>query len=334
MKKSMFRMVLLLVLTVLTVPAYAAPQFSLRFAGQFPDNHYATGEMKAMAKEIAEKTKGNVVISVFPANQLGDYTLVYEDIIRGTIDMCMMSLPSQFDKRLEIVYINGYVRGPDDAKKVIDPNGWMFKKIDELQSVFGVKTLALYFEGMGGYASTKPIKAPLDPKVPKGVLLRIPNMAVYKLSAEATGYRTVTIPYADVYQALQTGVCDALTGYSPLGVYTMLGDLVKHYYRTINSVEFLNIAISPVTWAKLPPEYQKTIQDVTRKYAAKSVNLAIQEENKALELLKKKGVKIYSYTPEELLPLAKAYASTWDQLADKGMTKELMDEFKREMTPK
>ena len=77
-------------------------------------NHYVTAEMQAMADEIAKKTDGDVQITVFPANQLGDYTLIYEDIIRGTVDMCMNSFPSQFDKRLEMVYMNGFIRGPED----------------------------------------------------------------------------------------------------------------------------------------------------------------------------------------------------------------------------
>ncbi len=36
------------------------------------------------------------------------------------------------------------------------------------------------------------------------------HLDVYKLAAEAMGYRTVTIPYADVYQSMQTGVCEGV----------------------------------------------------------------------------------------------------------------------------
>ena len=63
-----------------------------------------------VAKEIGQKTKGRIEIKVFPGNQLGDYTLVYEELIRGTIDMSLTSVPSQFDPRLELMYINGYVK--------------------------------------------------------------------------------------------------------------------------------------------------------------------------------------------------------------------------------
>jgi hypothetical protein len=44
-------------------------------------------------------------------------------------------------------------------------------------------------------------------------------MDVYKLGAEAKGYRTVTIPYADVYR-LSNGVCEGVNGYSTAAAYT------------------------------------------------------------------------------------------------------------------
>ena len=191
--------------------AQAAPQVTLKFAGQSPADHTATKFMNDIAKQVAEKTNGRIEIRVFPANQLGDYTLVFEELIRGTIDLAGVSIPSQFDPRMELVYINGFVRGYEDAKKIFAPTGWLFGKMDELNRELGVKLLGFYVEGFIGTGSVKPVKDPLDPKVPKGVLVRIPNMDVYKLAAEAMGYRTVTIPYADVYQSMQMASARAST---------------------------------------------------------------------------------------------------------------------------
>ena len=75
--------------------AASAAQTTLRFAGQFPPDHTATGFMKDVAKEVSVKSNGHIDIKIFPANQLGDYTLVYEELIRGTIDMALISVPSQ-----------------------------------------------------------------------------------------------------------------------------------------------------------------------------------------------------------------------------------------------
>ena len=46
----------------------AAPEITLKFAGQSPANHPASILMKDIAKEIGEKTKGRVEDKVYPAN--------------------------------------------------------------------------------------------------------------------------------------------------------------------------------------------------------------------------------------------------------------------------
>lgn len=313
--------------------AQAAPQVTLKFAGQSPADHTATKFMNDIAKQVAEKTNGRIEIRVFPANQLGDYTLVFEELIRGTIDLAGVSIPSQFDPRLELVYINGFVRGYEDAKKIFSPKGWLFGKMDELNRALGVKLLGFYVEGFIGTGSVKPVRDPLDPKVPKGVLVRIPNMDVYKLGAEAMGYRTVTIPYADVYQALQTGVAEGVNGFSVVAAYTMLRDVIKYWYMTNYSLECLNYMISGKTWAKLSPADQKILQEAINHAAAKSIDLAKKSDDKYMQLMRDKGIKVFTYSEKDLVPIAKASASTWPML-EKKMTKELIDEFRKELAPK
>ncbi len=313
--------------------AVAAPEITLKFAGQSPADHPGTELMKEIAKEVAEESSGRIEIKVYPANQLGDYTLVYEEQIRGTIDMSCISVPSQFDPRMELVYINGYVRDYEDAKRVFAPEGWLFNKMNEFNERLGVKLLGFYIEGMIGTGSTKPAKDPLDPSVNKEVLIRVPNMDVYKLAAEAMGYRTVTIPYADVYQSMQTGVCNGMNGFPVAAAYTMLGDVIKYWYMTNYSIECLNYMISGKTWEKLSPEDRQIITVAVSRAAAKSIEMAKSMDEHYMTLMKEKGIEVFTYNREQLAPIAEASASTWQKL-EKNMTKELMDEFRKELAPK
>ena len=227
MKKFAVLMTAVLVSAIMATAAMAADQIVFRFAGQQPVEHQCTKMMKDFAQSIEKRTNGRVKIDVFPASQLGDYTLIMEELIRGTVDMSVTSFASSFDPRFELVYINGYVSGYDEAKKVFAPGAWLPNKLSELGKPLGVRVLGSYVEGMIGVGSTKPIKDPLDPKVDKGVLTRVPNMDTYMLGAQAMGFRTITIPWADVYQSLQTGVCDSVNGMATAAVYTSLGDVIK-----------------------------------------------------------------------------------------------------------
>ncbi len=312
---------------------FAAPEMILKFAGQNSVDHPASKQMEEIAKEIAEKTDGRIEVKVYPANQLGDYSLVYEEQIRGTIDMSCISVPSQFDPRMELIYINGYVGDYDDVKKVFAQNGWLFNKMNEFNRQLGVKLLGFFIEGMIGTGTTKPAQDPLNPEVDKDVLVRVPNMDVYKLAAEAMGYRTVTVPYSDVYQAIQTGVVNGVNGYPVAAAYTALGDVLKYWYMTNYSLEVLNYMISEKTWQKIKPEDQKVIEEVLANATTKSVDNAKNLDEHYMNLMKEKGIEVFTYTKEELVPIMKASASTWPRL-ERNMTKELMDEFRTELAPK
>ena len=330
MKKFAALALFVFIIAALVTPATAAP-IVFRFAGQSPPDHAATKTMNAMAKEIAEKTSGRVEVKVYPASQLGNYSLVMEEMIRGTVDMSMMSIASEFDPRLELVYINGYVSGYDDAKKVFVPGAWLPNKLNELSSALGVRLIGSYIEGMIGIGSAKPVKDPLNPKVDKGVLTRVPNMDVYSLGAKAMGYRPITIPYSDVYQSMQTGVCDAVDGYPVAAAYTMLGDVIKYWYHTNYSMEYLAIMVSEKSWKKLSADDQKVFQDVAKKYTLLSIDNAQKEDNKYMDLMKKKGIKVYKYSEAELKPIKAACITTWEELGKRGMTPELMAEFKKHL---
>jgi TRAP-type C4-dicarboxylate transport system substrate-binding protein len=313
--------------------AIAAPEMVLKFAGQHAADHPATALMNDIAKEVAEKTSGRIEVKVYPANQLGDYSLVYEEQIRGTIDMSCISVPSQFDPRMELIYINGYVSDYEDAKTVFAQNGWLFNKMNEYNERLGVKLLGFFVEGMIGTGTTKPAKDPLNPAAKQDVLIRVPNMDVYKLAAEAMGYNTVTVPYADVYQAIQTGVVDGVNGYPVAAAYTALGDVLKHWYMTNYSVEVLNFMISGQTWAKIKPEDQAVIAAILARATTSSIENAKNVDDHYMSLMKEKGIEVHTYTKAELAPIMKACASTWPKL-EKNMTKELMDEFRKELAPK
>ena len=71
----------------------------------------ATKTMEAMAKEIKEGPDGRGRDKDLSAGQLGNYTLVMEEMMRGTVDMACMSLATDFDPRLEMTYANGFVTG-------------------------------------------------------------------------------------------------------------------------------------------------------------------------------------------------------------------------------
>ncbi len=124
-----------------------------------------------------------------------------------------------------------------------------------------------------------------------------------------------------------------MNGFSVSAAYTILGDVLKYWYMTNYSLECLNYMISGKVWNELSEADQKIIQDAVNNAAAKSIVNARMEDERYMELMRQKGIQVFTYTEEELTPIAEACASTWPRL-EKNMGKELMDEFRKELAPK
>ena len=228
-----------LLLLVFIAPCAEAADITLRFAGQFPDGHYATKLMRDIAGGVNQRTNGRIAIEVYPANKLGDYTLVYEDLMKGRVDMALITNSGQFDPRLELPNLNVFP-SYESAAKDFAPDSWLAKRISEYNTRLGVKFLGFHIEGMTGIASTKKIKNPLDPNSNKGVLARVPLTTVYPEIIRSQGYRTVSLPYAGLAAAVHEDSCDAVTGVSTGAAATDLAGVVKYWYNLNYTIETLS----------------------------------------------------------------------------------------------
>jgi TRAP-type C4-dicarboxylate transport system substrate-binding protein len=155
-------------------------------------------------------------------------------------------------------------------------------------------------------------------------------MEVFITGAQAMGFRTQTVPWSDVFQALQTGLVDAVNGMAAPTAYTMLRDVLKHWYVTNYSVEVHPFMVSERSWQQLTPEDQAIFMDVARKYTLESIRVAEEENDKYLALFEQEGIQVHRYATEELQPIKQAVVAAWDQLAS-SMGEDFIDEFKKEL---
>ena len=294
-----------LLLLVFIAPCSEAADVTLRFAGQFPDGHYATKLMRDIAGGVNHRTHGRIAIEVYPANKLGDYTLVYEDLMKGKIDMALITNSGEFDPRLELSNLNVFP-SYEKAAKDFAPGGWLAKKISEYNTRLGVKFLGFHIEGMTGVASKKKIKNPLNPDASKGVLARVPLTAVYPEIIKAQGYRTVALPYAGIAAAVQEDSCDAVTGISTGAAVSDLKGTVKYWYNLNYTLETLSYLMSAKTWDKLSEDDLKIIYSEVAKASKQSLKTARENDELNVERMKKSGITVFTYTEKELAPAREA----------------------------
>lgn len=287
----------------------------LRIAGQHPVDHLATQALNRIKERIETESDGRFEVTVYPANQLGDYTLVYEEVMKGTIDIAHIFVPSTYDPKLEMSSIPYLVSNYDEMAKLFSPNSFMYKEYEKLHLAQGVKLLGIYTEGFIGQGMLKMPANPADPTAKKNTMIRVAPIEVYKLGAEDMGFTTTTIPYADLYSALQTGVADGWVGGTAALNYQSFRDVIKYYIPYNVMVENTAYLMNNELFESLSPEDQKIITDAFAEEAAASIQTCQEEDEKYMKLMADAGIEVYDLSDEEL----KAYADhvrsvTWPKL--------------------
>lgn len=295
----------------------AADTVKLKVAGISAPEYRGTKSLYTIKEEVEKKTDGRIVLDIFPANQLGDYTQVFEEIRRGTIEMGLIFLPSQFDLMLEIGSLPYLAQTGEGMQKQLSPGSYVYNTIENSLDKLGVKLLRIYGDGFIGVgAAKKPANAAV-PGADKDALIRIAPLAVYKETASDLGYRTTNIPYADTYSAIQTGVCDGWIGGSAQINYLSFRDVIKYYIPYNCLFDQTAYIINQKLWDSFSEEEQKIFMEAVNKQADKSFADSEAEDLEFQAKLEEAGVEIIEISDEEREALATYIReTTWPKLAE------------------
>ena len=317
-KRSMFFALTVAAFCFAALPgASEAKTKPFKVAGISSPEYRGSKSLETIKEKVEAGTEGRVKLDVFPANQLGDYTQVFEEIRRGSIEMGLIFLPSQFDVMLEIGSLPFLASSGEDMKKQLSPGSYVYEIIDNSLDKLGVKLLRLYGDGFIGVGLTKKPESPADPNVRKNAMIRVAPVAVYKETAEDMGYRTTNIPYADTYSAIQTGVCDGWIGGSSQINYLSFRDVIKYYVPYNCLFDQTAYIINKKLWESMSPEDQKVLMDAVNVEADKSFADSATEDLEFQKKLQEAGVEIIEVSDAEREALAKHIrANTWPKLAE------------------
>ncbi len=300
-------------------------------AGISPLEYRGTKSIMAVKEYVEAKTDGRIELDVFPMNQLGDYTQVFEEIRRGTITMGLIFLPSQFDKLLELGSLPYLGASYEQIAEQLSPGSYLYETIDTSLDTLGVKLLRIYGDGFIGVGAAKKPNEPGNPTAKKDMLIRVAPVAAYKLCAENMGFRTTTIPYADTYSAIQTGVCDGWLGGSSVINYQVFGDVIKYYIPYNCLFDQTAFMMNKESWASLSEEDKAIILEAVNREADKSFVDCKAEDQEYIEKMREKGIEIVELTPEQMTIIADHVRNgAWPELAE-IYGQEVMENIKKSL---
>lgn len=283
----------------------------------------------AIKQDIEEQTNGAIQITIYPANQLGDWMEVSEQIIRGAVDIGILPVSPSYDARLQVRVLPYSVMNWEEAKEAyLGEDPYLFNIMSDAMDGIGLKALSVVAQGFGGggFASIPEFDV-LNPDADKqGYKMRFPpgNQAWENL-VMALGFNPTPVPWGELYIAQQTKLVDCQIGGQPYNTWSSFRDVTKLWvqYNTHfqNSFAYMN----KKAWEELTPEQQKIVQDVCSKYADRSFSTAMEEDQKYRDSLEEAGIKVVTPTDEQLAVIAKKVRENVWPAMDKVIGKDIMD---------
>lgn len=287
-----------------------------RFANQHPTDSIASEADRRICERIEKETEGRVTVDLYTDSSLGDYSSTVQELMMGTIEMCHISAPENYDARFASSMLPYLGSSYDELKKAYDRDGVLFKNVYEAAQGIGIHTFGIFCEGFSGMGTAVELKNPSVVNKDKGALVRVPSLDSFTLPARELGFQTSTIAYSDTYTAIQTGTVNGWCGGPPNLNYLYFRDVIKYYYHYMMTQEATQIMMNEKVFQSLLPEDQATITKIIQEECDKSFDIAAADDQKYMDLMKEYGITIVEFTDEERAAIAKdVRENVWPNLA-------------------
>jgi len=268
-------------------------------------------------KQLAEeRTKGRVKVEVYPNSTLYKDKEELEALQIGAVQMLAPSvskfgplgvkeyeafdLPFIFPDKAALARVT---EGPIGAE--------LFKKLEER----GIKGLAYWDNGFKDMTANRPLRRPEDFK---GLKMRIQSSKVLDAQFRALGANPQVLAFSEVYQALQTGVCDG-TENTPSNIYSQKTHEVQKYL-TVSDHGYIGYAVitNKKFWEGLPPDLRATLEGAMKDASRYANEISQKENDDALAAIKASGrTEIIALTPAEKAEWKKVMQPVYADMASR-----------------
>jgi TRAP-type C4-dicarboxylate transport system substrate-binding protein len=294
--------------------AWAAEELKLH--SFVPPTHVIwTDVITPWAKEVAEKSKNELTIRLFPAMQLGGRPPeLYRQTVQGITD-ATFTLPGYTSADFPIMALTEL---PGTANSAEDGTRKLWANFDKFLSrdFKDVKVLMLWNSDTASLMSkNKPIKALEDMK---GMKIRTPS-AAQSAQLAALGATPIDMPVTQIYNNLDRGVIDATMIPMSAALDFKLIEVAKYYTidAPLGRSPFL-VAMNRSRYEKLPANLRKVIDDTTGLQLSLKGAATYDRKNKEAIAAAKKDRELISLSAQERQRWIEAFKPMIRQKVEEG----------------
>lgn len=276
---------------VMSTSALAAT-YNLKFgmtAGP-SQNEYKAAEL--FAKEVAEMSKGEIEVKLFPNAQLGKNDLaMMQQLEGGALDFTFSETGrmSTFFPEAEVYTLPYMIKDFAHIQKAVFDTDFGKKLLKKIHDEKGMTVLSQAYNGTRQTTSNKAINSIEDMK---GLKLRVPGAAANLAYAKYSGAAPTPMAFSEVYLALQTNAVDGQE--NPLSTIKAqkFYEVQKYLAMTNHILNDQLYLVSNMTMEELPEDLQKVVKDAALKAAKFHTGLFEKEEAGLKDFFKSNGVTV------------------------------------------
>lgn len=271
-------------------------------------------DLRKFADTIREESGNAIQFNIYTGNKLGDYSVVQERVAFGEVEMFLGPFGTAVDKRVSLAFTPFLVETWEQAEKVYSPNSPLVRHMDSYLKSQNIKILGGWPVYFGGIGLTEEPRFPTDPDVPKNMIIRVPPIRSFEITARQLGFTPYPITWRYAKMGLKTGMVKGLIGGGAEG-YAGLSDTIRYYLPVKDHFEYWFLYINLDLWNSLTPQKRTILQHAAETMEKERYHVARQEEAAGLAELKKRGVKIIDVSNEEYDQMRKKVQSAaWPEM--------------------
>ena len=246
--------------------------------------------MVFMAKRLEEKSKGEMIIKIYPNQQLGSERELVELLQIGSLGMTKVSsaVMESFAPKLQVLSMPYLFK--DDAHRDRILKGPIGQQLLLDGEDFWLRGLCYYDAGKRSfYTKNKPVDSPEDLK---GLKIRVMESNTAINMVKNFGGSPTPVSYGELYTALQQGIVDGAEN-NPPSLFTSRHYEVCKFYSINEHTAIPDIMIiSTKVWNLLSDQEKQWLQEAADESAEFQYKIWAESVEESLAEMEKAGVTI------------------------------------------
>jgi C4-dicarboxylate-binding protein DctP len=281
------------------------------------------GQGALMFKKLAEeRLPGKVKVEVFPNSQLFGDGKEMEALLLNDVQLIAPSL-SKFDRYTNQIQVFDLPFLFDNIAAVHrfqnSPTG---KSILASLTKKGLTGLAYWDNGMKQLSAKKPLRMPEDAK---GLKFRIQASDILEAQFKAVGAVPQKLAFAEVYQALETGVVDGAENPWSNAYSQKFFEVQPYFTESDHGYLGYMVVANAKFWSDLPADVRETLEKILAEVTVEVNKSATAFSDGDRQKIKDSGkTEILQMTPEQRAAWKAAMKPVYDKFTDK-IGKDIVD---------